>query len=67
MSLPNIKLADGNTIPQIGLGLWQVKDQAEFNTAVNAAIEAGYRHFDTAQAYDNEYFLGEVLKVLKNR
>jgi diketogulonate reductase-like aldo/keto reductase len=62
MSLPNIKLADGNTIPQIGLGLWQVKDQAEFNTAVNAAIEAGYRHFDTAQAYDNEYFLGEVWK-----
>jgi diketogulonate reductase-like aldo/keto reductase len=49
------------TIPQIGLGLWQVRDQAEFNRAFDAAVEAGYRHFDTAQAYGNEQFLGEAL------
>ena len=62
MSLPNIKLADGNQIPQIGLGLWQVRDEAEFQTAVAAAIEAGYRHFDTAQAYGNEHMLGNAWK-----
>jgi diketogulonate reductase-like aldo/keto reductase len=60
MKIPNLKLANGNTIPQIGLGLWQVKDQAEFNAAFSTGIEAGYRHFDSAQAYDNEHFLGEA-------
>lgn len=62
MSVPDIKLADGNKIPQLGLGTWKIKDQNEFNTAFNSAIESGYRHFDTAQAYDNEHFLGGVWK-----
>lgn len=62
MDIPKITLKDGNTIPQIGLGLWQVKDQAEFDTAFTAAVEAGYRHFDSAQAYDNEHMLGEAWK-----
>lgn len=62
MNIPDIKLADGNKIPQIGLGTWKIKDQNEFNIAFNAAVEAGYRHFDTAQAYDNEQFLGEIWK-----
>jgi diketogulonate reductase-like aldo/keto reductase len=60
MTIPAIELPDGNKIPQIGLGLWKVKDQAEFNTAFEAGIAAGYRHFDSAQAYDNEQFLGEA-------
>src|SRR5438105_815400 len=60
MSVPDIKLNDGNTIPQVGLGVWQVRDQDEFNTAFDAAIKAGYRHIDTAQAYDNEQYLGEA-------
>ncbi len=60
MSTPNVQLADGNKIPQIGLGTWKITDQREFNTAFYAAIESGYRHFDTAQAYDNEQFLGEI-------
>lgn len=60
MSLPSIRLNDGKSIPQVGLGFWQVKDQTEFNTAFEAAIPAGYRHFDTAQAYGNEQFLGEA-------
>ena len=60
MNIPDLKLADGNTIPQIGLGLWKVKDQAEFNRSFEAAVAAGYRHFDTAQAYQNEQFLGEA-------
>jgi diketogulonate reductase-like aldo/keto reductase len=56
--VPNIKLNDGKMIPQIGLGLWQVKDQAEFDRAFDEAIKVGYRHFDSAQAYDNEHMLG---------
>jgi 2,5-diketo-D-gluconate reductase A len=60
MKIPELALADTNHIPQIGLGLWQVKDQAEFNTAFTAALKAGYRHFDTAQAYNNEYMLGSA-------
>ena len=52
-------MANGNEIPQVGLGLWQVKDDAEFRTAFQAGIEAGYRHFDSAQAYGNEHLLGE--------
>jgi 2,5-diketo-D-gluconate reductase A len=60
MKIPEITLADKHKILQIGLGLWQVKDVGQFNTAFTAAIEAGYRHFDTAQAYDNEHMLGEA-------
>lgn len=62
MPVPQVKLNDGNDIPQIGLGLWQITDEKDFKQAFNAAIEAGYRHFDTAQAYHNESFLGSALK-----
>jgi 2,5-diketo-D-gluconate reductase A len=54
VKIPVIKLADGQEIPQIGLGLWQIKDQAQFNTAFETSVTAGYRHFDTAQIYENE-------------
>lgn len=60
--IKNIKLADGRTIPQIGLGLWQNKDQESFKQTIQDALEAGYRHFDSAQAYENEDLLGEALK-----
>jgi diketogulonate reductase-like aldo/keto reductase len=60
VKIPELTFADKHRIPQIGLGLWQVKDQAEFNVAFNAAIKAGYRHFDSAQAYGNEYMLGSA-------
>src|SRR4051794_30895330 len=65
MTVPELKLNNGNSIRRVGLGLWKIKDQREFNTAFDAAISAGYRHFDTAQAYENESFLGEAL--LKSR
>jgi diketogulonate reductase-like aldo/keto reductase len=58
MSVPLLQLSDGHTIPQVGLGTWKIKDSAEHKAAFQAAIEAGYRHIDTAQAYDNEQFLG---------
>jgi diketogulonate reductase-like aldo/keto reductase len=60
MSVPLLALSDKNKIPQVGLGLWKVKDQEQFNTGFAAAVEAGYTHFDTAQAYDNEHYLGEA-------
>ncbi len=62
MSIPRIPLAAGQKIPQIGLGLWKVKDQDEFDTAFESAVQAGYRHFDSAQAYDNEQLLGSAWK-----
>ena len=51
-------LADGNTIPMLGLGVWQVENEQECVDAVRWALEAGYRHIDTAQAYGNEASVG---------
>jgi diketogulonate reductase-like aldo/keto reductase len=64
MSTPTLTLNDQQTIPQVALGLWKVTDQAEFDTMFEAAIEAGYRHFDCAQAYNNEQYLGDAIKRL---
>ncbi len=57
-----IELSDGNTIPQVGLGTWKL-DGANMQSVVEAAIGAGYRHFDTAYAYRNEAALGAALKA----
>lgn len=62
MKVPEIKLNNGNKIPVIGLGLWQIKDIDEFSNTIKTALESGYRHFDSAQVYDNEHLLGESLK-----
>jgi diketogulonate reductase-like aldo/keto reductase len=55
-------LADGNAIPLLGLGVWQVRDGKECVDAVRWALEAGYRHIDTAQAYGNEASVGQGLR-----
>ena len=55
-------LADGNVIPTLGLGVWQVPDGPECEHAVRWALEAGYRHIDTAQAYGNEDSVGRALR-----
>lgn len=60
MKQQSIKLNTGQEIPQVGLGLWQVKDSQKFNAIIDTAIEAGYRHFDSAQAYGNENLLGKA-------
>lgn len=65
MDIPRIELTSGQTIPQIGLGLWQSKDEAKFKEAFKTAIKAGYNHFDSAQAYGNEQYLGEAWKASK--
>src|SRR5690349_10335441 len=56
------ELADGNRIPVLGLGVWQVPNGRECVNAVLWALEFGYRHIDTAQAYGNEASVGEALR-----
>jgi len=55
-------LGDGNEIPLLGLGVWQMPDGRECEDAVRWALEAGYRHVDTAQAYGNERSVGRALR-----
>jgi diketogulonate reductase-like aldo/keto reductase len=56
------RLADGNAIPLLGLGVWQVPDGPECVNAVRWALELGYGHIDTAQAYGNEQSVGQALR-----
>jgi diketogulonate reductase-like aldo/keto reductase len=55
-------LADGSQMPMLGLGVWQVPDGPECVNAVRWALDAGYRHIDTAQAYGNEGSVGRALR-----
>ena len=55
-------LADGHEIPLLGLGVWQIPDGRTCEDAVRWALEAGYRHIDTAQAYGNEESVGRALR-----
>src|SRR5215204_4496591 len=55
-------LADDNEIPLLGLGVWQVPSGPECENAVRWALELGYRHIDTAQAYGNEESVGRALR-----
>jgi diketogulonate reductase-like aldo/keto reductase len=55
-------LADGNEIPLLGLGVWQVPNGPKTENAVRWALELGYRHVDTAQAYGNEESVGRALR-----
>src|ERR1700678_3810225 len=54
-------LANGDQMPMLGLGVWQVPDGPECVNAVRWALELGYRHIDTAQAYRNESSVGRAL------
>src|SRR5712672_1611295 len=49
-------------MPLLGLGVWQVPDGPACLQAVHAALELGYRHIDTAQAYGNEASVGQALR-----
>jgi 2,5-diketo-D-gluconate reductase A len=55
-------LADGNELPVLGLGVWQVPEGPACENAVRWALELGYRHIDTAQAYGNEESVGRALR-----
>ncbi|MBU4466367.1 MAG: aldo/keto reductase [Actinobacteria bacterium] len=60
MTIPNITLNDGQTIPQLGFGVFKV-DPAETERIVWDALEAGYRHIDTAAIYGNESGVGAAI------
>jgi diketogulonate reductase-like aldo/keto reductase len=55
-------LANGVEIPKIGFGTWMIEDNAKAAKAVREAIEVGYRHIDTAEAYGNEAGVGEGVR-----
>ncbi|MDB5166417.1 MAG: Aldo/keto reductase related to diketogulonate reductase [Candidatus Saccharibacteria bacterium] len=59
--VPSINLNDGQTIPQLGFGTYQV-EPSETVEVVTEAIRVGYRHFDTAEMYGNEQQVGEAIR-----
>lgn len=58
--LKQVKLNNGDLIPQIGLGVWQSREATK--QAVLWALEHGYRHIDTAACYKNEEAVGKAIK-----
>jgi 2,5-diketo-D-gluconate reductase A len=60
--VPDIKLNDGSTIPQLGFGVFQIPPE-ETASAVQQAFEVGYRHIDTAEGYQNEAGVGEGFRA----
>ncbi len=61
-SVTHIELNNGIRIPQVGYGVFQIPD-GETQAAVEKALEAGYRHIDTAAAYQNEAGVGAAIKA----
>lgn len=59
---PTIQLNDGNAIPAIGFGTFQIPDDGTTYQAVKDALAAGYRHIDTAVAYFNEDEVGRAIR-----
>lgn len=59
-SSPELTFNDGNTIPQLGYGVWQVEDDVA-EKVVGQAFEAGFRHIDTAKIYGNEAGVGRAI------
>lgn len=62
MTAPKIKLNDGNEIPAIGFGTFQIPSDGSTYKAVSEALKVGYRHIDTAVAYFNEAEVGKAVK-----
>jgi 2,5-diketo-D-gluconate reductase A len=60
-STPLVSLNDGNTMPQLGFGVWQVPN-AEAASVVGEALRTGYRSIDTAAIYRNEEGVGEAIR-----
>lgn len=62
MSIPSLPLNDGHRIPQLGLGVYKVKN-SQATDVVLSAFEAGYRHVDTAALYGNERGVGIAVRT----
>ncbi len=60
MAAPLITLNDGHSIPAVGFGVFQIQPE-DAERAVGAALQAGYRHIDTAAAYNNERETGKAV------
>jgi len=61
MSIPDV-VSNGAAIPAVGFGTWPLKGE-ECEAAVRAALDAGYRHIDTAAMYGNEAEVGRGIKT----
>jgi len=61
MTVPQLELNDGHTIPQLGFGVFKV-DPDEAERVVSDALEVGYRHIDTAAVYGNEVGVGRAIE-----
>merc|ERR1712000_734093 len=62
-SVSSVKLNDGNFIPQVALGVYKAPNGQETEDAVTAALDAGYRHIDSAARYMNEEACGRALNA----
>ena len=60
--VPHVRLNDGNQIPQLGFGVFQI-DPEDTVEAVARALQIGYRHIDTAEMYGNEREVGEAVRA----
>ncbi|PHH71388.1 hypothetical protein CDD82_6542 [Ophiocordyceps australis] len=61
-SVVSIRLNDGNVIPQVALGVYKAPNGQETEDAVTAALDAGYRHIDSAARYANEEACGRAIR-----
>jgi len=59
-AVPQITLNNGQSIPQLGFGVFQIEPEHTVE-AVNTALQTGYRHIDTAEGYGNEKEVGEAV------
>ncbi|SCY87156.1 aldo/keto reductase [Microvirga guangxiensis] len=59
-SVPSFRLNDGNSMPQLGYGVWRVSNE-EAVSCVTEALQAGYRSIDTAAIYENEEGVGQAI------
>lgn len=56
------ELNNGIKVPAVGFGTYKITEEADMEAAIGAAVENGYRYFDTAKFYGNEKILGKYLK-----
>ena len=70
MTITDIKgtvtLHNGVKMPYLGLGVFKVQDGSEVIRAIHHALDAGYRHVDTAALYANEEGVGRAIKEKRN-
>ncbi|MGP5639564.1 aldo/keto reductase [Brachybacterium tyrofermentans] len=59
--VPSLELAGGRSIPQLGYGVFKVEDDVAADVTLQA-LEAGYRHLDTAKVYGNEEGVGRAIR-----